>query len=1172
MGAGSDSALVNKIAKNNLDNNTFTQCGPRSRGVGKSLTPDHFQIKHYAGSIVYHCKDFIEKNKDTLYDHIVHLLHGAANSLLQALYPKASGSHKIQTTVVSRFSTNINQLLDVIQHTQPRFIRCIKTNNDLLPDKIDQSSVLRQLKYAGVLAALQMRRSGYPNRLTYQELATRCRSLIKGFSFTKIAENGHWLHLVKSMLASGSVRESICEDEVAFGKTRLFMRANVLHRLDSLVQDSITESVITAQTATRCNFTRKRYARLRSSTISLQSLFRGRCTRRKHREMLDRVAANKAISLARVRLQKAEGKVQQLDQSATRLLSVSRAKAKYSNLSEVEEGVANAKACIFSVKQAVEAGKVDNGLQIKLEEALVTAYGKVDQAERKTQEFDKKLDQLEKNSASLETEFEQSEEEAKSVLKAGTKRYEALLESSESVRREFLILRESLEVVESVRAVEEALASVSAEVQRHREAAKEAIHRQRDAEQNSAQLLRKLESAGSEFFAQSAAFSGFNHLEELSISYAKVQRELDAAHRLLRSESMGVEIACEGAERVSAALHEYTKLGRCAVDAHRSLQVQRDEAKALIKEGRFTVMRLEQQYESLDNASQVIRQAFEDVRGLLDADVPDPKEIPNLGDMLSLTEQMEGRVKLLRESFSSLSEAVEAERKLAHTWKLEKVRLQQDLEDKISTYQKVEAQTRKREETSLVRVSHVMEAAKAQILESRKCFTCSPAEIMVAKEKIADTLEVLAAAVDELSADNDAFHKAKTQRKSALQACEREESRWEMTRKEIESMKGFRFSTDEVAAAKRSLEQAKAKLQYAEKLMRNENLLDVTCWSDVENNANRAEKVVGTASSILCKVKAKISKIIKSEEQQSRQLQEYLSRYKTCRTSFEVLTCRIRNLDHDTKLMKQVERAAAAMTHVEDHLDEAMTEDWVEELDILVTRAESSLKEAEDYADHRIDLERWHAKAEAARLEEEEKKWDDRLDVDILNEAALLTARRESLESLNAAKQVLIDAKGISKAVPREFEAAASEITRAEAYFFEDVDSALITESCANALLCAQVLEKAISQLQRNVGSVAEVVRHASHVDALRERWKSAAVQLTSLRSRGMHGYKKPCRTGFHISLAPLMHNAEQHRVASDEALQQCTSYKGLRQAELAVLRFENAVEKGKQFIVLGIR
>ena len=57
--------------------------------------------------------------------------------------------------------------------SNPHFIRCIKPNASREPLTYDTDYVRAQLKYTGVLETTQIRRRGYPTRLTFEDFLKR---------------------------------------------------------------------------------------------------------------------------------------------------------------------------------------------------------------------------------------------------------------------------------------------------------------------------------------------------------------------------------------------------------------------------------------------------------------------------------------------------------------------------------------------------------------------------------------------------------------------------------------------------------------------------------------------------------------------------------------------------------------------------------------------------------------------------------------------------------------------------------------------------------------------------------------------------------------------------------------------------------------------------------------
>ena len=76
------------------------------------------------------------------------------------------------------FQDQLTALIKTMQQTSPRFVRCIKSNTEKLPLSFEAPNVLRQLKYAGVMEALRVRRAGYPNRLRYRAFLLQFRLML----------------------------------------------------------------------------------------------------------------------------------------------------------------------------------------------------------------------------------------------------------------------------------------------------------------------------------------------------------------------------------------------------------------------------------------------------------------------------------------------------------------------------------------------------------------------------------------------------------------------------------------------------------------------------------------------------------------------------------------------------------------------------------------------------------------------------------------------------------------------------------------------------------------------------------------------------------------------------------------------------------------------------------
>ena len=139
---------------------------------GKRTEENDFLIHHFAGPVIYTVTDFIDKNRDALFGHLYDAMAASSSTVMLELYPPRGevGGKSGSMTVSNKFLGQLTSLVAMLKESSTRFVRCIKTNEQKVPSTIDKPSVLRQLGGSGVMAALEVRRAGFPTRVTYKEV------------------------------------------------------------------------------------------------------------------------------------------------------------------------------------------------------------------------------------------------------------------------------------------------------------------------------------------------------------------------------------------------------------------------------------------------------------------------------------------------------------------------------------------------------------------------------------------------------------------------------------------------------------------------------------------------------------------------------------------------------------------------------------------------------------------------------------------------------------------------------------------------------------------------------------------------------------------------------------------------------------------------------------------
>ncbi|XP_055346708.1 unconventional myosin-VIIa-like [Paramacrobiotus metropolitanus] len=204
---GSDASLVIKFQHH------FASHASRFRSTfrpapGQAPVLPTFTICHYAGDVLYNAKGFLEKNRDSLPERLCVLLQSSPHAIVSTLFqakvsrtgslvfgqklepaPVPAGTKKAEhgagfgrstrkkLTLAYQFKASLTALLDELHQSETYFVRCIKPNIEQIPNKFDSSHVLTQLRHAGVLEAVWIRRQGFSYRPTFSEFMARFRGL-----------------------------------------------------------------------------------------------------------------------------------------------------------------------------------------------------------------------------------------------------------------------------------------------------------------------------------------------------------------------------------------------------------------------------------------------------------------------------------------------------------------------------------------------------------------------------------------------------------------------------------------------------------------------------------------------------------------------------------------------------------------------------------------------------------------------------------------------------------------------------------------------------------------------------------------------------------------------------------------------------------------------------------
>jgi len=252
MPKGSDKTLCDKLIDTHSNNQYFAR---------EKSSASAFVVKHYAGDVMYESQGFLEKNKDTLTDDASALLQTSSFPFLAQMFNDSATSHSAaggqfkKPTLGSKFAKQLNDLMGTLNATEPHYIRCIKPNSTKSQMSFEGGMSLEQLQYAGVFEAIQIRKHGFPFRMTHHEFWQRYKCIKPN--------NFQWS---KNMIDNCKLLiQEMGQDlkNVQIGATRVLYRAEQSRNMELRRNLAVEDVTVFVQRAIRMKLLRALEARCR---------------------------------------------------------------------------------------------------------------------------------------------------------------------------------------------------------------------------------------------------------------------------------------------------------------------------------------------------------------------------------------------------------------------------------------------------------------------------------------------------------------------------------------------------------------------------------------------------------------------------------------------------------------------------------------------------------------------------------------------------------------------------------------------------------------------------------------------------------------------------------------------------------------------------------------------
>ncbi|XP_023721880.1 myosin-I heavy chain isoform X2 [Cryptotermes secundus] len=254
------------------------------KGDDRRRWEKEFSIQHYAGCVTYCVEGFVDKNRDVQQDVFFDFMSRSTNEFVQELtmYQDLLGStvarmgstagatvprgtSKGKPTVSDTFRHQLQALVDVLQATNPWYVRCIKPNMKKAPNNYNEKLVLDQLKYLGMLEIIRIRKEGYPIHMTLTEFIQRYRCLYRNRLPSCDTD------AVRALLEEQGVPST----EWQIGKCKVFIRSRVHEPLEDGRFKVVHAMAIRIQKFWRGYTVRIEFLRTRQAVLQVQHAYRG---------------------------------------------------------------------------------------------------------------------------------------------------------------------------------------------------------------------------------------------------------------------------------------------------------------------------------------------------------------------------------------------------------------------------------------------------------------------------------------------------------------------------------------------------------------------------------------------------------------------------------------------------------------------------------------------------------------------------------------------------------------------------------------------------------------------------------------------------------------------------------------------------------------------------------
>ncbi|XP_036441862.1 unconventional myosin-IXAa isoform X2 [Colossoma macropomum] len=196
-------------------------------------------------------------------------LHDRITKSLLHLHKK-----KKPPSISAQFQASLNKLMETLGQSEPYFVKCIRSNAEKLPLRFNDSLVLRQLRYTGMLETVRIRQSGYSVKYTFQEFVRHFHVMLP-----------EDLEPTQESIRSYLCQVDLPPDGFQVGSSMVFLREVDRQQLQDLLHQEVLRRIVNLQRRFRALQERNNLLMMRQAACIIQRFWRSSRARQRNEQL-----------------------------------------------------------------------------------------------------------------------------------------------------------------------------------------------------------------------------------------------------------------------------------------------------------------------------------------------------------------------------------------------------------------------------------------------------------------------------------------------------------------------------------------------------------------------------------------------------------------------------------------------------------------------------------------------------------------------------------------------------------------------------------------------------------------------------------------------------------------------------------------------------------------------